>query len=202
MNKDIEFLKELQKELKEQETDYQASPRFWVIMDYKTIPTHSDFADGHSYYHNDGDFVEINDLEELKEFVERYYDAEELIKDEFDDDQYYFSELWEWVLNNLNEYGFFGSVPIKEEPFICENTLFLTKEEAQSHLENNKHHYSKKAHTYAMTAWRSPKVEKIWNILENFNWDEIDLQEEVKQLKKTKEKKSIIQQWSEIIDPK
>lgn len=27
--------------------------------------------------------------------------------------------------------------------------------------------------TYAMTAWRVPKVERLLNILENFDWDSL-----------------------------
>lgn len=38
MHEDIKFLKELQNELKIQENDGQASPRYWTIGDYKMIP--------------------------------------------------------------------------------------------------------------------------------------------------------------------
>jgi site-specific recombinase XerD len=48
---------------------------------------------------------------------------------------------------------------------------FLTKEEAKQHLEANSHHYSSEAHTYAMTAWRAPKVERLLQILETMDWD-------------------------------
>jgi hypothetical protein len=45
---DIEFLKQLQKELKEQETDHQAAPRFWVVGDYRMV----DCQEGnHQDYH-------------------------------------------------------------------------------------------------------------------------------------------------------
>ncbi|WP_308729404.1 hypothetical protein [Bacillus atrophaeus] len=39
MNKDIQFLKELQNELKTQDHDSQAAPHFWSIGDYKWIRT-------------------------------------------------------------------------------------------------------------------------------------------------------------------
>jgi hypothetical protein len=26
-----------------------------------------------------------------------------------------------------------------------------------------------------MTAWRAPKVERLWNILENFDWDKVEV---------------------------
>lgn len=35
MNQDIQFLKELQQELKDQDNDCQAAPRFWTVGDYE-----------------------------------------------------------------------------------------------------------------------------------------------------------------------
>lgn len=52
--------------------------------------------------------------------------------------------------------------------------MFLTKEEAKQHLKVNHYHYTSKAHTYAMTAWRAPKVERLLKILETFDWDSIE----------------------------
>ncbi|ATC49366.1 hypothetical protein CLI97_00029 [Bacillus velezensis] len=37
MNQDIQFLKELQQELKNQDNDGQAAPRFWTVGDYYGI---------------------------------------------------------------------------------------------------------------------------------------------------------------------
>ena len=103
MTADIEFLKELQKELRTQDTDVQAAPRFWGIGDYR---------------------IAFN------------CEGEE-----------------------------------EEEHFVHENTMFLTKKGAKEHLEINYYHYSKRAHTFAMTAWRSPQVEQLMKILENCDFD-------------------------------
>lgn len=51
--------------------------------------------------------------------------------------------------------------------------MFLTKAEAKRHIRLNKHHYTSEAHTYAMTALRAPKVERLLKILETFDWDSI-----------------------------
>lgn len=187
MKEQIQFLKDLQATMNyENEHDYdsQASPRFWTIMDYRIVPTHQDYGmDRMSYYHNDGDHTELENVEELKEFL---LDEEYELEDEDEAQEYKellesedtsFDELWGFIENNLNEDGHFNEVPVKEESFIRPDTMFLTKEEAKRHLELNHYHYTSKAHTYAMTAWRAPKVEKLLNILSTFDWDSIEVKE-------------------------
>ncbi|MGG1610863.1 hypothetical protein [Bacillus wiedmannii] len=178
MKKDIQFLKDLQQELKTQETDGNASPRFWVIKDYRIVPANENYDSGHvEHFFNDGDHVKFSKFSDLKEFLEEYFedeieedeDLQELLKDENED----FYGLWEYIENNMNECGYYGTVFVKEEDFIVPDTMFLTKEEAKRHLELNNYHYTSKAHTYAMTAWRAPKVERLLNILETFDWESI-----------------------------
>lgn len=180
MHEDIQFLVELQQELNTQEHDCQATPRFWAIMDYKKVPGHEDYDSGdYEYFHNDGEHVVFDNFNDLKEFIEEYYEFEideelkELLSDENED----FEQLWEYVKDNLNDEGYFDSVFVKEEEFIVPNTMFLTKEEAKTHLKLNHYHYTSKAHTYAMTAWRAPKVERLFKILSEFNFDSLVVEE-------------------------
>ncbi|AXO92821.1 hypothetical protein MCCC1A01412_22525 [Bacillus anthracis] len=178
MKKDIQFLKELQQELKTQESDCQASPRFWVIKDYRIVPANENFDNGHvEHFFNDGDHVKFSKFSDLKEFLEEYFE-DEIEEDEelqklINDGNENFDELWEYVESNMNECGYYGTVFVKEEDYIVPDTMFLTKEEAKRHLKLNNYHYSSKAHTYAMTAWRAPKVERLLNILETFDWESI-----------------------------
>ncbi|MDO8159653.1 hypothetical protein FKQ51_20305 [Bacillus toyonensis] len=178
MNKDIQFLKDLQQELKTQETDGNAAPRFWVIKDYRIVPGSEKYDSGYEErFFNDGDHVAFPKFSNLKEFLEEYY-GEEIEEDEelvslINDESERFDELWEYVEGNLNDDGFFDTAFVKEEEFIVSDTMFLTKEEAKRHLKLNKHHYTSKAHPYAMTAWRAPKVERLLNILETFDWEAI-----------------------------
>ena len=185
MNAEIQFLKQLQQQMQwEDQNDYdcQESPRFWVIMNYREVPANKDYDDGfESYFHNDGDHTEFRNFDELKDFIEEYYEdevddyLESLLNDESKD----FDTLWNHIQNHLNDDGFFGECFVKEEGFIAPDTMFLTKEEAKRHLELNHYHYSKKAHTYAMTAWRAPKVERLLNILMSFDWDSVQVKEGV-----------------------
>jgi hypothetical protein len=188
MRDEIKFLKELQEELKTQETDYQAAPRFWAIKDYRMVPGNEEYDScTTSYFHNDGDHTEFADVEDLKEFLTEHYlddvyeylDTEEVVdfKELLNRKDTTFEELWEFVNDCMNDDGFFRECPVKEESFVRYNTMFLTKAEAKRHLELNHYHYSKKAHTYAMTAWRAPKVERLLEILETFDWDKVQVQE-------------------------
>ncbi|WP_145413394.1 hypothetical protein [Paenibacillus xylanexedens] len=172
MYEDLKFLKELQIELNTQETDCQAAPRFWTIMDYKKSTGNEDYDSGeYEYFHHDGDYTAFNNFNDLKEFVEEYY--EEDIDDEliWYLNQEDFDLLWQYIEKNMNDDGYFDSVFVKEEEFIVPNTMFLTKAEAKRHLELNKKYYTSKAHTYAMTALRAPKVERLLKILSEFDFD-------------------------------
>lgn len=177
MKEDIQFLKELQQELLTQETDYQAAPRFWTIMDYKWEVT----AEGH---HERISLYSPNTCESVTvdEYIDEILNGDR--RDEFNDEQieelkdikdYFISDLEDWIKEN-DEYEY-CLIYETEVPFIAWNTCFFTKEEAKRHLESNRHHYSDKAHTFAMTAWRAPKMERLMKILETFDWDKIEVKE-------------------------
>ena len=172
MNQDIVFLKELQNELKTQENDCQAAPRFWVIMDYEYHITAEGYHNRVSVYDSDAaEAYEIEEYAKLQLEDENLSDDDCIaeLKDIIDGDEYFKeSDLIEWIEENCYEATVFYE---KEVSVIKQNTMFLTKQEAKDHLKHNSHHYSDKAHTYAMTAWRSPKVARLLSILENFDWD-------------------------------
>lgn len=168
INEDIAFLKELQNELKTQETDCQASPRFWAVGDYRWVECHEDNAERFSVYlPNDGESYEVNYF--LKEILEK----DELSEDELRDLEDVSCE--ESALDWIQKYYDDGASihPERKEHCIKENTMFLTKAEAKKHIEINYYHYTSEAHTYAMTAWRAPKVERLLKILETFDWDSL-----------------------------
>lgn len=177
MGKDaITFLKELQQELKTQETDMQASPRFWTIMDYKWVVTDEGYHERVTiYFYNNKvysitleDYIKDIEIERKDEFTEE--EIEEL-KQAYEYE--WFDEVLDWIhKHDTNECRL---VFEEEVSYIVENTLFLTKREAKEHLEQNKHHYTEKAHTFAMTAWRSPTVERLLEILETFNWEQVKI---------------------------
>lgn len=168
MKEDIQFLKELQNELKTQENDGQASPRYWTVGDYKMVSCPDGCQDEyHVNLPNREYFGEINEL--LKGIEEDKLDefSDEAI-DEFKEIGCEDSAI-DWIKERYDEDA--ELIPVREEHIVHPDTMFLTKAEAKRHIELNHYHYSPKAHTYAMTAWRAPKVERLLKIIETFDWD-------------------------------
>lgn len=205
MKDDIEFLKKLQHTLQNQDTDVQASPRFWVLMDYRTVPTGDDYAESHEVYdreaaegyafdtlidHITDDInaaIEQDELDPVEEYYmdyDAFYGIEQLL------DRYgrtlqgalnaktsisCESTAWNWI----NAYGpavdtvssSLDLIPVREESYIVPNTMFITKAEAKEYIKLYGYNHSSKVHTYAMTALRSPSVNRLFNLLETFDWD-------------------------------
>ena len=65
----------------------------------------------------------------------------------------------------------------RNEHHIYPDTMFLTNRSCKRHIELNHYHYDSDVHSYAMTAWRSPEVEKLWDILQKVDW--LKMREEI-----------------------
>lgn len=182
-NDEINFFKKLQNELNTQDHFSQADPRFWVIMDYKDEVTSEGYEDGYCIYnenngksYNKNDFLDyivcelgddygyqetIDSLIEDMDVVIMRYHLEPSISD--------LKDLIEMLNNEVHTN--FRIILTKRESFIRPDTMFLTLKDAQKHLELNAYHYSKDAHVYSMTAWRSPTVEKLISILQKADFN-------------------------------
>ena len=115
---------------------------------------------------------------EIDEFIESCKDGErgELSEDakealeEVESYLYDLDQKFEWVKEHIDDEACL--LPLKKESYIVKNTMFLTKQDARDHIEANHYHYTKDVHTYVMTAWRSPTVEKLIKILETADFTE------------------------------
>nr|WP_249746116.1 hypothetical protein [Bacillus halotolerans] len=109
----------------------------------------------------------------LDDYLEEIKDDSELSKEaltELQEIEDYYEDAIEWIQKYIDEEA--ELIPERKVHIIQPDTMFLTKAEAKRHIKLNKHHYSE-AHTYAMTAWRAPKVERLLKILETFDWKSI-----------------------------
>ena len=179
---DLEFLKELKHELLTQDKVCQAAPRFWVVRgtvkDYG-IEDDYDVA-GTELIHDAGCIGET--LDEAIAYVTENF-AEEMgftaektpygymITDLHDDDE---TDIFD--LDDLAEYFTDRDVEMHTVNYRSvkknfENTFFLTIKECEDHIRANHYHYPDDAHTYAMSAWRAPKVSRVWKILETIEVD-------------------------------
>ena len=174
MKEAIQFLKELQQELKTQDVDCQAAPRFWVVGDYKWVEANEGNAERYSVYlPNAAESYPVKDyIENAKEDGE--FSVDQLKKlDECNND---YGEILEWIQKYEDEGA--ELFPEKKVHIKKDNTFFITKEEAKKHIKANSHHYTSEAHTYAMTAWRAAKVAKLWEILQEFDWESVEIKKE------------------------
>lgn len=176
---DLDFLKSLQDEMINQETDWQAAPRFWVLRQYEYEPTGEEWMDKYEYAYDDGDYNGFDNVDDLIEFLEECELAtdkqiEEMKEMSLENDLHQ-EEAFEFILDNLNEEGHFRKIPVVRVANIIPNTLFLTKKAAKEHIKANHYHYNDTIHTYAMTAWRSPEVQRLLEILESIDFSKLEL---------------------------
>lgn len=187
-NDDIKFLKELQKELNTEDKVGTANPRYWVIRQPERI-YHLDEDEADYYvFIDECDKYELT-LEDLKDKLEflcddnlksvevkdgvltfEYFDEwlEEVEEYKVDYDNYYTDGKYK-ILELLE-----SDVSVayyKEVDATVDNCMFLTQIDAENHLRANDYHYHEKARTYCMCGWRSPRFERLINILSKTDFD-------------------------------
>ncbi|HCL4447120.1 hypothetical protein EJM73_08535 [Clostridium botulinum] len=176
-----EFLKQLQHEMLTQDNVGQANPRFWVVMQDVKI---YGIADN---FNITGQTI-IYDGEEIGDTLEEVYD---FLLD------YIYDNYLEYTINFLNDsilidgwqpfntiediFNFMkyelhleniDLVNYRIEQQIVPDTMFITLRECKEHIKSNSYHY-KNPYPYAMTAWRSPQVARLYEILENIDWENV-----------------------------
>jgi len=176
--KDIEFLKHLQEEMNTQSHDRQAAPRFWVVAQEEKMVASIDHCDGGILINNEG--TEIGEtLDQIKKYFKDNLDQEEydsLNLSQFDDEYIDFEDISSYLKETYPDAGY-QVWYYKNVHVIKDSTFFMTKRECKEHIEANHYHYNKTVHSYAMTAWRSPQVETLYEILENVDFGKISIGE-------------------------
>lgn len=179
---DIKFLKELQNEMNTQDTHCQANPRFWVVMqEVREYGVDSDYGiDGTIITScDDGELgINANDMEEVFNWLIEDFEIDCELADDFiyinNENEDILVDVDD-VINYLKELGYdrYSVVNYRDREEIVQDTMFLTYKECKKHIERNSYHYNK-PHPYAMTAWRSPQVERLYKVLQETNWDELE----------------------------
>lgn len=186
---EVEFLCNLQKEMNTQDTCGQAEPRFWVIKGSEEKTSADGYGDGCILFDENAaetvarnmkqayEYLKEADIEEIKEI--EFVEPDESIKVKWDEGC--FREQGELTtMEEVSDFlnGFhdrYRTISIEKVETIYQDTMFLTQKEAEEHLKENSYHYSGDAHTYAMTAWRSPDVKRLWEILRGVDWEKIKI---------------------------
>lgn len=190
---DIEFLKDLQNEMLTQDKCGTASPRYWVVMeDVKENGYEEECSDGAELYC--GEDSEIYTLDKCYDLIDEYLSANygednyEIEKDNFGiiiiniksiDKKINLYDIKDIKYFLNEEYGYekYDTIYYCNFERQVENTMFLTLEDCKRHIELNRYHYNN-PRPYCCMAWRSPRMERLFKILENTDWNEINIEED------------------------
>lgn len=135
----------------------QAAPVYYGIIDREKYVTEEGHHDLVEYYDTAGCCV-LDDDE-----VDRRIDEHMELHDDYDRD--YAVDHW-----HDDDYEIVPMYMVYRA-FIVQDRMFLTRAEAESHLASNYYHYTDWAHTYAMTAWRSPMVSQLLHVLQEADFN-------------------------------
>lgn len=198
-DEDYKDLMDLAKELRTQDHDSQANPRMWTVATTHERACKEGY--GYTYeVVLSSDYTESIKVEELNKELLSYYNEHgsldalgceytTFLNDETEDNVEEF-EKWckkifhdnengvRWVLEGKR--GWKLSDYLEEvgiETVTCEeyekhelNATFF-KSDAKKHIEINGHNLNRNPHTYAFSAYRMPKMERLFGILEGLGKD-------------------------------
>ena len=142
----MRIARELRKNVSDASKSCQAQPVYYGIIDREAVVTQEGYGDFYEWY--DEMNCEALSDEELKERMAEYAEIHG---------------------GNINGWGQdIVRQPMRWVSFVVRDRVFLTRDAAEQHLKDNHYHYSDWAHTYAMTAWRSPQYEELVDCLLSF----------------------------------
>ena len=177
---DVEFLNNLQFKMNTQDHVGQASPRFWTVIEKcKEWGMDREYADDCCICNDEGKEYHSETLAGTIKLLSEDYEignyevllngTVEINTEDYTYDIWSLEEITRYIDEEFNE-GL-NVCYFKNSERVVPSTMFLTLEECQKHIEANHYHYNE-GRPYAMTAWRSPEVAKLYEILENVVWEE------------------------------
>lgn len=207
--KELDFLIDLQHEMRTQDCNCQTQPVFWVVAQDEKEDAFPGYEDGVELVGEDGGVIATNLDDAVKyfsDYIENNINSSlsskyiyELIKDEkysTPNETVYVlykrnrrdKESESNLINYIHDLGClidaldqfriidkeeFEIYTYKIEHKVKPDTLFFTNRGCDNHIRINRHHYNDTVHPYAMTAWRSPEVRQLFDILNKINWKEL-----------------------------
>lgn len=182
---DVEFLSRLQLEMNTQPRQCQADPRFWVVIDDEYLEA----ADGDNVdrvtFIKDGGSVSSLTLEDAIGFAHvsnKQLHGVEAANETLESHGMYVDAAGRAGYPDVDDAKGFVRAFAEERGMdavfehcrteIQRNTMFLTLREAKEHIKRNHYHYANPC-AYAMTAWRSPQVEKLYEILHEVDFAQL-----------------------------
>lgn len=171
---DIEFLKQLKRDILEGDRVGQAEPAFWMIKEKGWRRTDED--DGYPFYWSSYYSSEVKDLADFKSQLKQIIRNDSAPDNTCYDDEIEalgsMDECWEWACDN--DLGDCFDKSYRERyDFLSQMTgAFLTKEDADEYVRRYGYNHDESAHSYALTAIRNPRFKRLWDIVTKTDWDE------------------------------
>lgn len=168
------FFLELQDKLNQDKSSTQASPVYYGILDYQQLPASE-------YRYDDIQLYDIDTCETLT--AQEFFDeADDDQKHEWyidysntgidmDDEGHTYIESEDTFTDYVQDNFPYIKMYVQDVSFISLDCMFLTREDAETYLRANKHNFTSRAHTYAMTAYRSHRYAKLLKSIQNIDWD-------------------------------
>ena len=153
------MLKEIQKNMREQDNRITAHPIF-VVYDWEKIPANPLWVDEFEYADTYDEYSAIGNTKEdlinfAKEIELSLPDKEKLKDMEADDLFNYLLEIHDSLIKNHY---------IEKRVFV---NVFFTEASAERFIKQNKHHYSDKVHIFVNSLWRNPEMQHVRELLLN-----------------------------------
>lgn len=175
---DIDFLRDLQRELNTQSNCGQAEPKYWGIMEKKMVSVPDGCGDEYEWYLPDSvdplttdefiQYIRDNYVEEMNSELREEW--EDLIADPTAWDMKYFLESKK-IIDEVRY------VDVEVQDVLSEQTgAFLTRRAAQEYIDRFGYNHSQ-PRTYAMTAYRNFELERLLEILKTMDVDQLKVDE-------------------------
>lgn len=195
---DAAFLTALQTTLNTQSTMENAQPVFWVIKGEVDTPVDVDECDA-THLSVDGELHDLSTPDKILEYLSSD-DVVELMenhgveyhvepdasggrgalvraystREKFEDVVATPEDVLDLLVDVMHAWP--ADVrPLKmvKQPKVYQDTLFLTHSACQEHLRRYGYNYDPSAHAFAMTAHRSPELERLLDVVRSVRWDEV-----------------------------
>ena len=168
---EIDFIKNLSKEITTQDTRCTATPYGLVIGKKERQITDFDNCEHEAIHWNGSDY---DSFEEFIEALEQYYledcdqnDIVDYIKDNCDDIndlRNYEYEITNIIQDSFSVYGY-NIVDTFNPNLHCIGNFFLTDKSAKEYIQNNKHNLGESAFTYGIHLYRNEEMRKLIEII-------------------------------------
>ena len=148
------MLEEIKQRLNTQDNRATKDPIF-IVYDWEKIPSHRDYTDKWEYVDaEDGDIIGDTKKELVKYVEDNIHHFPKNISELSGD------EFVEWL--ESKGYQIHKFYYLERRSFV---NVFFTEKSADDYIEQNKHHFSSKIHTYVNSLWRNPEMQYIRNSL-------------------------------------